>query len=514
MAAIRVQFWQTALLSQLFLTALAQPAPPPQVSLLPVPATVPLTGYYTLSFRLRGAALAQHSAFPELEGFRKSGKTSTTTTRVVEGRRFSELTISQRYAAYGAGEFTIPPFQLSVNGVLMRSSGGRVRVLAAAPGAAPAAPPVAGQVPPAAPGPRAPAAVGLLDQLLGKPRPALYTETADRAFLALAAEQRQVYVGEGVRVGLYFYLTPPDQALLAFHDYNEQLPALRQLLRQTGAWVVPAPEAPATPDSVRRGGQLYLRYRLAESIYYPLTTVPLRFPVLALTMTKFRLLTKPEPGVDNRLATYKTFAAPGLSVAVRPLPRAAAELPAAADAPVAVGDYLLQESLSTRRPLVGEAFTYSFAITGRGNLGALPPPRLRQLPGQLDVYGPTVLDQVLPSGQGRKVFRYRLVPRRPGPVRLDSLLALTIFNPRTARYATLRPQLRPAARGVAALPAAPPGRPADDLFYGPALAEADPVLRDLTVYEQVRRGAGLLVLGLLGVAGFGWWRAKVSGPRP
>ena len=74
---------------------------PADVELLPGPATMPVTGIFALAFRLRGGALTSYSEFPELEGFKKSGKTSTTTTRIVQGRRFSDLTITQRYMPYG-----------------------------------------------------------------------------------------------------------------------------------------------------------------------------------------------------------------------------------------------------------------------------------------------------------------------------------------------------------------------------------------------------------------------------
>ncbi len=62
-----------------------QPKPPrttpADVTLLPGPKSLPVTGVFMLAFRLRGGQLAQYSEFPELDGFKKSGKTSTTTTR-------------------------------------------------------------------------------------------------------------------------------------------------------------------------------------------------------------------------------------------------------------------------------------------------------------------------------------------------------------------------------------------------------------------------------------------------
>ena len=151
----------------------ATPAPV-DVVLVPGPAALPVTGIFTLGFRLRGGALGRYSDFPELEGFKKSGKTSTTTTRIVQGRRFADLTITQRYVPYGEGEFVIKPFQLTVNGVVLRSSGATVRVGPAAP-----------VTPPALTKPANPAAplqaVGDLDKLFGKPKPALYQDVPDHA---------------------------------------------------------------------------------------------------------------------------------------------------------------------------------------------------------------------------------------------------------------------------------------------------------------------------------------------
>lgn len=469
---------------------------PPQVQLVAGPAALPVTGIYTLAFRLSGAPLQKYSDFPELEGFKKNGKTSTTTTRTVQGQSFSELTITQRYVPYGEGAVVIKPFQMTVNGVTVRFGGTTVQVGPATtpPKNTPPAPPTT-----AAPTPGPLQGVGSLDQLFGKPKPALYQETPDHAFLAVEADRPQVFVGEGVTVGLYFYLLPADQALLAFHDFDDQVPRMLHQLHQPTAWETPATPVSTTADTVRRQGQLYLRFRLAENTYYPLTAEALQFPPLALTMTKFKTLKRPEPGVDNRLATYKTYYTPGLRVAVCPLPRRAA---------VPVGDYTLQEGISRTTFRTGQVFNYTFGVTGRGNLGALLPPVPRAHPG-LEVYGPDVREEPRPGG-GRKLFRYRLVVRQPGVLPLDSLLQLVVFNPRTARYDTIRPELRPEVCGVAQSTVSPLPKIAEDPFYGPALEQADTVLQPLTVYADVRRYADWLLAGLLLLAGVGWWQAGRS----
>jgi hypothetical protein len=480
--------WGCRLLLYLLLAAgglRAQPAAPVagEVTLVAPAASVPLAGPFTLAFRLRGVALASHSAFPEIEGFRKAGLTTTTTTRLLPGgQRSTELTVAQRYFPYTEGDYVIPAFTLTVNGQELHSRGGRVRV-----GAGP--PLDMSGVPPGA-------AVGSLDQLLGKPKPKYFYEPPDAGALELAADHAQVYVGQGVRVNLYFYLKPADQALLNFYDFNNQLTELLRQLRQPTTWEVAATDPSVLPDTVRRGGEVFLRFRLAGRTYYPLTKDALQFPALQLTLTKFKLLKKPEPGDNERLAMYKTYTAQGPRVAVRPLPP-----PGVA----AVGDYVLHEGISGTRFRTGEAFTYTFGVEGTGNAAALAPPPLKARAG-LAVYGPDTREEQLPDGRFRKSFRYRLVPQRPGQLAFDSLLTLPFFNPLTARYDTLRPELRIEVSGLARATAT--ASPTDDPFYGPALARADAHLQPLDVYRQVGRYAAWLVAVLLGVAAVGWWRAR------
>ncbi|GAB3727048.1 BatD family protein [Hymenobacter agri] len=471
-------------------TVSGQAATSADVQLQLGPDRLPVTGTYTVAFRLRGGQLEKYSEFPELEGFKKAGKTRTTTTTLVLGQPFSDLTITQKYAPYGEGDIAIKPFQMTVNGVVLRAKAATVHV-------GPAPPPNPGTLTKPA-NPTAPLqAVGDLDKMFGKPKPALYQEVPDHAFLAVLADQPRVYQGQGVRVGLYFYLKPEDQALLSFHDFDDQLPPLLHELHQATAWQEPGPEPSVTPDTVRHKGEKYLRFRLAENLYYPLTPQPLRFPPLALTMIKFKLLKKPEQGQDNRLAGYKTYLSPGLTVPVLPLP-------GGRSGTVAVGDYKQVEALSTSHPRVGESFTLAFGVQGQGNLAAVLAPTLATRAG-LDVYGPEAREEPVPGG-GRKLFRYRLVARRPGPIYLDSLLQLVVFDPTTSRYDTLRPSLHPVVRGASLRPDPLP-KPADDPFYGPALARADTTLQPLNVYADVRRYADWVLLALAGVAVFGWWRA-------
>ncbi|WBA40450.1 BatD family protein [Hymenobacter canadensis] len=466
-------------------------APAARVELELGHSTFPVTEYFTVSFRLSGAPLERYSAFPDLEGFKKSGKSSTTTTRIVEGRTTTELTITQRYAAYAEGEYTIKPFSMTVNRQVARSAGAKLTV---APAPAAAATPPAGS---------APQGIGLMDLLFGKPKPQEYVEPKDNAFLALVPDKTSVYVGEGVHIGLYFYLTPSDQGLLDFYNFPGQLPGILRQLRQRTAWEESFNEQEIVPEPVTMGGKPFLRYRLYEAEYYPLNTEPLVFEAVALQMVKYRLAKKPAEGLDNRMEGYKTYRTAARTIAVKPLP------PHPLRDQVAVGSYQLREAIDRTAFRTGQAFTYTFGVEGEGNLAALNAPVLQPRPG-LEVYGPDVQQELTrQAGRvgGRKVFKYRLVARQPGVLPLDSLLQLVYFDPETARYDTLHPELRPDVRGVVRTELPFRAR-TDDPYYQAVLLDAGNRLQPLDAYRDVRRYATYILAGLLVVAGWGWWQAK------
>ncbi|UYZ63025.1 BatD family protein [Hymenobacter weizhouensis] len=471
----------------------APPASAPEADLVLGKTAFPVNEYFTISFRLRGAPLERYSAFPDIEGFKRSGKSSTTTTRIVAGQTSTELTITQRYAAYAEGEYVLKPFTMTVNGLTIRSEGATLKVGPEGVATAPA--------PPAGSGPLQ--GIGSLDQLFGKQKPQEYLEPHDDAFLAVQADRPRVYVGQGLHVALYFYLTPQDQAVLNFHNFAGQLPGIIRQLRQRTVWEESFDDQEVTPENVTVGGKPFLRYRLWQAELYPLNTQPLVFPAVELRMLKYRLAKKSDPDLDNRLEGYKTYRSQARTVPVLPLPRH----PLRDQVPV--GSYQLREAIDRTTFRTGRAFAYTFVVEGEGNLAALNLPAPVP-PRYLELYGPEVEQRLTrQAGRvgGRKSFRFRLVARRPGAVPLDSLFQLVVFNPATARYDTLRSSLHPIVRGPARAETALRARSTDP-FYREALARADATPQPINVYQSVRRYANLLLLALLVVAGIGWWRGQ------
>src|SRR5690606_31826671 len=145
---------------------------------------VPIDEYFTISVTLKNQQLKTIGKFPEIEGFEKSNRFSSTKTNTVNGQVASiEQTITQNYAALKEGKYEITPFSIEVNGRKIESEGGVVEV-GPAGATSNAMPPLQG--------------FGLLDQLFGKQKPQEYIDKKEDAFLAFSVGKDEVFVGEGV----------------------------------------------------------------------------------------------------------------------------------------------------------------------------------------------------------------------------------------------------------------------------------------------------------------------------
>ncbi len=129
-----------------------------------------------------------------------------------------------------------------------------------------------------------------------------------------------------------------------------------------------------------------------------------------------------------------TIASPGIVIESTQLPANAPE-----GFSGAVGSFSIKAETNRTEVQVGEPFTLSVAISGRGNIATLAEPELA-LPAMVEQYGVEIADQINRSRtriSGDKAFSFTLIPRASGNLTLPPL-KLTFFNPNTRRYATLR----------------------------------------------------------------------------
>lgn len=469
-------------LTLLFLLLLPGTLLAQQISIVLGKSPLPINQYYTIGIQLHDQALKEYSPFPDIEGFKKSTKYSSTETIITGGATSKILTVYQNYAPLAEGEFVLKPFSMKVNGQTVQSQGTTI---------------VVKSMTATTPGINTPDLISPGDEpettIDAQPE---YIEKDDNAFLTLYTNKDEVYVGEGFTVALYFYLAAEDQQLLDFHDFTNQISAILKQLQQPNVWEESFEFTEITPENVIVEGKPYLRFKLYESVLYPINLQPIRFPQLSLVMLKYKVAKEPSLLNNQRQEGFKTYFARPREIKVKQLP------PHPLRDAVPVGNYRLTEKLSRKNAQVNKSLSYLFRVEGEGNLAAIMPPVPETQPG-LDIYPPDVRQDVTRrAGRviGSKSFTYTVLPREPGNYNLGELMHWIYFDPTTARYDTLRPTLTIAVTGNRDTDALVLSR---DLgpFYR-IIENEDNTLVSLHQFDEIRRYTNIILVVLLAVSGF------------
>ncbi len=472
---------RSLLLLVLLLIVLVVPAVAQQVSIELGKSPVPINQYYTISIKIKDKPLQDYTPFPEIEGFKKSSKFSTTKTIITGGQTSTILTITQNYAGLKEGDFVLKPFTMKVNGQTVQSAGTSIKVLPMA--AATAQDPTASVV--------APEEVPELDK-----EPLEYVEQKDNAFLTLYTNKKEVYVGEGLNVALYFYLAKEDQRLLDFYDFENQITGILRQLQQPNVWEEAFEFTEITPEEVFIKDKPYLRFKLYEAVLYPINLEPIRFPALSLKMLKYKVAKNPTLLDKDRQEGFKTFYAREREVKVKELP------PHPLRDVVPVGVYTLRESISKKQVRVNRSFNYLFQLEGEGNLAAIMPP-VPATGTALEFYPPDLRQDVTRrAGRvvGSKSFTYTALAKEPGNYKLQDALQWIYFNPNTAAYDTLHPTLTVQVTGESDSDAIILSR---DLgpFYK-IIQNEDHTLVSLNQFDVIKRYTNIILLVLLAISAF------------
>jgi len=476
------EFMRQFILLLLFLVFLPGVLLAQQISIELGKSPLPLNQYYTIGIQLQDQALKEYSPFPEIEGFKKSTKYSSTETIITGGTTTKILTVYQNYAPLAEGEFVLKPFSMKVNGQTVQSQGATivVRPMAAA-----------------TPGTNLPDLITPDEE----PETALdaqpeFIDKDDNAFLTYYTNKNEVYVGEGFTAALYFYLAAEDQQLLEFYDFSNQITAILRQLKQPNVWEESFEFTEVTPENVTVEGKPYLRFKLYEAVLYPINLQPIQFPQLSLKMLKYKVAKKPNLLNNERQEGYKTYYAREREIKVKQLP------PHPLRDAVPVGSYRLNERLSRKKVQVNRSFEYLFQVEGEGNLAAIMPPVPEHILG-LDFYTPDVRQGITRrAGRvlGSKSFRYSVLPREPGNYSLIDVMEWIYFDPVTAKYDTLRPTLTVEVTGTRDTDALVLSR---DLgpFYK-IIENEDDTLVSLNQFDEIRRYTNIILVVLLVVSGF------------
>ncbi len=257
----------------------------------------------------------------------------------------------------------------------------------------------------------------------------------DNVKLVASTDKRSVYVGEQITVEYDLYTRVNIQGAQA-EDPS-----------YTGFWVEPIFDADRLDYRQKNiNGMMYNVAVLKKSALFPVTSGDTEIQSWALNLQ----ITQPSRGFFNFFGRAQTVQVSSnlINITVRPLP--AEDKPAAFTG--GVGEFNINAEIDRTVSEAAEPINLSIIITGTGNLRLMEKPPVPTIPG-VKILDPEVQDDievVNDAVQGRKVFRFPLIPQTDGEHLVPSI-EIAYFNPRDGKYRTIRTeQLKFTAQQTAA----------------------------------------------------------------
>jgi hypothetical protein len=359
-----------------------------------------------ISVVLRDAESRPAVIFPEIKDLEKRSKSATSSISTVDGKKVVIQTITQEYYAAKPGNYLIPEFTMTINGVRLRSE---ETIAVFSQGAV-------------AETNTEPTSNAALDQDLG--------DNAQDIFLSVQTDKKGVYIREGFALRISLYIAENAPVEMEFYRFNEQLQSILKKLRPVNCWEenVGIEEIIKRRVTIRK--RRYTEYNMYQARLFPITSEDIVFPSITLNM----LVTDNNGAVNVDRKVVRAFMSRPTRISVKQLP----------DHPlrdqVAVGQYSLRENLSSKLVYPGESIRYMFKVEGIGNIAAIPAP-VTQASSSFDIYPPEVSQVIKRSYQsviGEKTFDYFVVPRKDGTFALGRYFQWVYFNSAKEKYDTLR----------------------------------------------------------------------------
>ncbi|MEN2282854.1 BatD family protein [Algoriphagus sp. SE2] len=385
------------------------------------PDEIGLNETFTIKVTLSNDKIKSYDQFPEIPSFQKQGISQSSSMNLINGQMSSSNSIIQYYKPTRKGEFTLPSFDILINGNAYSSAGKTITV-----GDPASSSPSRAQDPFADFFGRSP---------VEEPE---YVELEDDAFFSLSVDKEDVYVGEGFNLSLAFYMSEANQAPFQFYEPGRQLDEILKKVKPSNVWEENYNITNIEPEQVSINGKRWTRYKVFEATFYPFSEGEIEIPRISWEMIKYRVAKNPTFFGANRQEDFKTFYSSAKTIKVNPLP------PHPLKNEVSVGEYQLRENIKDIEVETGQGFDYSLGISGVGNINAIQPPR-RLSVANLNTYEPNVRQQIN-RGYGRvsgiKEFNYYITFNEAGDIELANYFEWIYFDPTREVYDTLRPQAK------------------------------------------------------------------------
>lgn len=373
---------------------------------------------FTITFTVENAKLQDYSGFPEIKGFVKRGTSSSSSTNYTNGQRTFSHSITQNYLARAVGVYEMKPFSIKVNGKVHKIQGKKITV-------GPAKQRRRNNDP--------------FQDIFGRRnnQPQEFVDVKADAFLAITTDKSSVYLGEGFTMTIAFYVSKKNRAEMRFHDLGTQLSDILAEIKPNNCWEENFEINNPSGEPTEINGQKYDQYKVYQATYYPLNREPITFPSIDLDMVKYSVAKNQSFFGRNKKEKVQTFTSRPKTVTIKELP----------DHPlkesVSVGNYRLKEKVSADKLQTGESFSYSFNISGEGNISAISEPNFRS-DENFDFYPPNVRQDINKGNgkvRGGKSFSFYGIPNEPGNFKMKDYFSWIYFNTAREQYDTLKSDL-------------------------------------------------------------------------
>jgi hypothetical protein len=349
-----------------------------------------------------------YSSFPAIKGFIKSDISSGDRQALISGRLTQISQLAQNYRPTKEGVYTIAPFTMTVNGKQISYPGATITVTAAS------------------------SSTSAYDFWSAPDLEPEIEVAREDVFLAVAADRKEIYAGEGINIVIAFYALQSSPYLLKFPDnLFQQLSAVVKKLKPENCWEENFNiGGQILPTVVKIKGKDYQQYKIYQSNYYLNQAGEIELPQISLPLIKLR------PGNYGR-EEMRNYFSKSLKIRVKPLPSHPLS------GKVAVGQFKLEEKISQTTLQTGQSVNYDFQISGQGNFAFLREPDTRRT-SALEIYPPNVQQQINRENSrvtGIKKFTYMIIPNEPGTYAMSDYFQWIFFNTEKQTYDTLKPQI-------------------------------------------------------------------------
>ncbi|MEB2774803.1 BatD family protein [Algoriphagus sp. D3-2-R+10] len=387
------------------------------------PAEIGLNETFTIKVTLSNEKIKSYDQFPEIPSFQKQGISQSSSMNLINGQMSSSNSIIQYYKPSRKGDFTLPSFELNINGQAYSSNGKKITVGDAANA-------ISGRG----------SATDPFADFFGRSavEDPEYIELEDDAFFSVSVDKEEVYQGEGFNISLAFYMSESNQAQFNFHEPGRQLDDILKAIKPTNAWEENFNISNIDRELVTINGKRWSRFKVYEATFFPFSEGEIVIPRIPWEMIKYKIAKNPTFFGANRQEDFKTFYSSPKTIIVKPLP------PHPLKNEVSVGQFQIRENISTIEVETGQGFDYNFGISGVGNINAISAPK-RIPTANLNTYDPNVRQQIN-RGYGRvsgiKEFNYYITINEASEVDLGKNFEWVYFDPERSVYDTLRPQAK------------------------------------------------------------------------